>query len=143
MLGAFLIPYVVRWSGLKLVGSARAFHAVARAAELDLRRVYSTNAVKCALAGNRAPTPAEVIRCASMHLWEELTSLRNLRVVLIYGKAVGDPLGLSDFGLRRRVDGTLAEAVLLRHPNSVLRKWTRVEPEARNLRVALRVAGTS
>jgi len=46
------------------------------------------------------------------------------------GRAVGEALGSSDFGTTVTLDGTLAEATLLRHPTATLRKWTRLEEEA-------------
>lgn len=131
--GAFEIPRLALLRGdppRGLRGCERAVWALARAAGIDLSRVYSTNAVKCALPGNRRPTPLEVRRCLNVHLMTELSSLGKLRAVLILGTAVGAVLGLSDFGRIRTLDGTLAEGTLLRHPVYVLRRWTALRREA-------------
>lgn len=141
--GAFLVPYLARFqamgkepSGLR--GAERAFWELARLAGLDLSEVYSTNALKCATPGNRCPTPAEVKTCGTIHLTKELSSLGNLRTVLVLGRMTGLAFhGLSDFGSRRRVEGTLAEATLLRHPVATLRRWTIREREAARWREAL------
>ena len=140
--GCFSIPYLARLAarGVEpggLVGAERAFWALAREADVDLTRVYSTNAVKCATPGNRKPTPAEVMTCAATHLMTEMETLLELRTIVVYGKVAGAVLGLSDFGIRRTVDNTLAEGVLLRHPISVLRRWTRLGAEAQKLRAAV------
>lgn len=144
--GCFLAPLLGRLgsraAALKLRGAARAFWHLSRVAELDLREVYATNAVKCATPGNRELRPEEVETCWKIHLRRELEILPNLRRVLVFGRAAGAPLGLSDFGSRRRVDGTLAEAVLLRHPISTLRKWTNLERDARRIREAFEPALT-
>ena len=138
--GCFLIPTLARLgrraAALKLQGAARAFYHLSREAGVDLRRVYATNAVKCATPGNRALSPEEVRTCGTTHLTTELETLPNLRTVLVFGAAAGAFLGLSDFGARTRVEGTLAEAVLLRHPISTLRKWTNLGRDARRLREA-------
>lgn len=140
--GAFIVPYLAVFQRHgrvppRLRGAERAFWALSDLAGLDLSAVYSTNALKCATPGNRAPTPAEVDQCVRTHLSLEMTSLANLRTVLVFGRAAGAPLGLSDFGQRRRVEGTLAEATLLRHPVATLRRWTALEEEARRWRAAL------
>lgn len=72
-----------------------------------------------------------------MHLDLELGELADLRLVLVLGRAAGAPLGLSDFGQRARVEGTLAEAVLMRHPVATLRRWTQVNSEAMRWREVL------
>lgn len=140
--GAFIVPYLAifqRYGRVppRLRGAERAFWELARLAGLDLSAVYSTNALKCATPGNRAPTPAEVSQCVRMHLSLEMTSLENLRMVLVFGRVAGVSLGLSDFGQRRRVEGTLAEATLLRHPVATLRRWTAREAEAGRWREVL------
>jgi hypothetical protein len=140
--GAFVIPYLAvfqRYGKVppKLQGAERAFWELARLSGLDLSAVYSTNALKCATPGNRGPTPAEVDACARTHLTLEMTSLTSLRIILVLGRAAGAHLGLSSFGAKRRVDGTLAEAVLLRHPVATLRRWTAREAEAARWRAAL------
>ena len=148
--GAFLVPLLARaqrYPGTRwgryvehLSGAARALKAIVEASGVSLWDVYSTNAVKCALPGNRAPTPAEVELCARTHLTTELASLPDLRTVICWGRVSGLPLGLSDFGQRVRVAGTLAEAVLLKHPVATLRRWTQVGAQGRLLASALGTA---
>jgi uracil-DNA glycosylase len=134
--GAFIVPILARfwasgrWRALRLRGAERAFAHVADAAGLDLARVYSTNAVKCATPGNREPTKEELRTCHENHLKRELEALPNLRVVLAFGRCVGTVLGLSDFDATATIDGTTAEGLLLRHPVATLRRWTRLSREA-------------
>lgn len=140
-LGAFLIPFLARmqsrgWSptALPLAGAERAFAAIASEAGLDLSWVYSTNVVKCATPSNRKPESEEVRTCVGRYLRGELESLRNLRTILVFGKVAGAALGLGDFGETRKIEGTEAVGILLRHPVATLRKWTRLSTEATNVR---------
>jgi uracil-DNA glycosylase len=148
--GAFLAPDLARfwasgrWRALRLRGAARAFAAVADEAGLDLERVFSANVVRCATPRNRRPTDEELRTCHRKYLKRELERLPELRAVLAFGACVGTVLGLSDFGATATIDGTLAEGILLRHPVSTLRKWTRVSTEATTIREFLtRCAPTS
>lgn len=145
--GCFLIPYLAAYQRAGrtppprlMRGSTRGMWHLAAESGLDLSRVYSTNAVKCATPGNRKPTPAEVRTCRENHLTEELAGLTNLRLVLFFGAAAGSAAGLSDFGARTTVEETIAEGVLLRHPNSTCRKWTNLGRDARRIREALELA---
>lgn len=144
--GAFSIPYLAECQRLggeppKFImrGSARAMWHLARVSGIDLASVYSTNAVKCSSPGNRAPTPTEVETCRRTHLTDELARMPNLRRVLVFGRSAGRAFGLSDFGMRKIVEETIADAILLRHPNSTLRKWTNLGRDATRLREALRL----
>jgi uracil-DNA glycosylase len=138
--GAFFVPTLAkfwasgRWRALRLGGSPRAFAAIADGAGLDLARVFSANLVKCATPGNRRPTPEEVTTCAERFLRRELEALPDLRAVLIFGRVAGVALGLSDFGEVSPVEGTAAVGILLRHPISTLRKWTRLPTETETVR---------
>lgn len=126
-----------RAAGLRLTGALRAFWHLSRLSGLELSLAYVTNAVKCATPGNRVPTAEEIEACLRSHLTLEMSSLGNLRRVLVLGRIVGAHLGLSDFGCHRTLDGTLAEATLLRHPVATLRRWTRLPVEAAAWRSAL------
>lgn len=142
ILGAFDIPHLELfqrngWTPARLMGSERALWELVTLSGLNLSAVYSTNALKCATPENREPTCQEVSTCVTTHLKAELRSLRNPRTVLVLGRVAGLALGLSDFGERRRVEGTTAEAVLLRHPVATLRRWTARETEAARWREAL------
>jgi uracil-DNA glycosylase family 4 len=141
--GAFLLGRLTRvWehrNTLRIRGAARAFVALAEYSGLDVRRTYSTNAVKCATPANRRPTWEEVETCRRIHLTRELEELPNLRVVLAFGACVGEALlGSSDFGATGTVEGTTAEAIVLRHPIYVLRKWTQVGAEGARIGEFLR-----
>lgn len=142
--GAFNAPFygriqaTGRLSAIKKVGADRAFVAIADGAGLDIARIYSTNTVKCATPGNRAPKPEEVRTCVGKYLRRELEALPILRAVLVFGRVSGDALGLSEFGQTRTVEGTIATACLFRHPIATLRRWTRLNRETTKLREFLK-----
>jgi uracil-DNA glycosylase family 4 len=136
--GCFLIPKFAELGEssekLKLQGAGRAFYHLSKLAGLNLRRVYSTNAVKCATPKNRKLSYEEVNKCWKMNLKRELMMLPRLKKILVFGKQAGLVLGLKNFGRRVKVKGTRAQAVLLRHPISTLRKWTNLKRDALTIR---------
>lgn len=136
--GAFEVPRLARVqsagravTSVRISGSARAFAHYVDRVGLDLRKVYSTNLVKCAVPGNALPKRSEVRECVRRYLRSELEGLPNLRAVLLLGKIVGvELLGTGEFDVERRLEGTTATAKLLRHPTSTLRRFSRLDPEA-------------
>lgn len=137
-IGAFQIPLVTelrrrRESIPRLSPSTRMFWSIATDAGWDLVNTYSTNAVKCALPRNREPNYIEFRACAE-HLRMELWNLLNLRLVLAYGSLAGVALGLEHGAAVGRLEGSLADIHVLRHPTHTVRKQTGRTGEVEKLR---------
>ena len=129
--------------GRPFVGAAgRVLTQLLRSIDLDRRRVFITNVVKCRPLGNRDPSPEEIAECNEYLLTQ--IALITPRVICTLGRFAGQTLvdkSLSisrDHGKPRRASGILY--VPLYHPAAALHQQRLIdalEDDMQKLRVVL------